>query len=570
MDILIMAGTAIATPFIIILVLKLRARSTRRKWDERIRKLKAQLMTERGNEAARELGELGAIGFSTIVREATEIDLGVVLDKTVEDIVIADRYGGFTQSLEKALRIYHEDVKYPWLVHIAEYVGMIDPGELVGKGYSEIIDQVVPMYIVTSTEDISVDGRLVAKGKRTPARVVKAFLERVEKVPPSWFSGLPSKGGWLGNVALGEIITDTPLLFPLDKLIHGYISGTTGAGKSYLARVVVENAILDGVTVVILDPTRQWSGIVKPASGSVLRRFDRFGIPRDAARGFPADVIFPEEGRIKLPEEIEGLFRGCTVLSMRGMEDAERCRVASRILRYAYETHDEESERLKTLIVLEEAHSFLPENVSPDAKAEATEVRNWIDRISREMRKYGLNLLLITQSLSDFRREARIVREAANTKFFMRATDRTELQYISDYLSNEVSETVRRLAPGEAVLTSPFMDPVKFAVRPPLSHVGELDKKDIETLREAKRAKEDFLRRIEFISSGEDVESRILWLAREYERKGKPLIVKDLEEELGMSRKKLREILKRMEEKGLIRTRRLKKKGRPRVIIPVG
>ena len=91
MDILIMAGTAIATPFIIILVLKLRARSTRRKWDERIRKLKAQLMTERGNEAARELGELGAIGFSTIVREATEIDLGVVLDKTVEDIVIADR-----------------------------------------------------------------------------------------------------------------------------------------------------------------------------------------------------------------------------------------------------------------------------------------------------------------------------------------------------------------------------------------------------------------------------------------------------------------------------------------------
>ena len=97
--------------------------------------------------------------------------------------------------------------------------------------------------------------------------------------------------------------------------------------------------------------------------------------------------------------------------------------VASRVLRYAYEMHDRESDRLKTLIVLEEAHSFLPENVSPDAKGEAVEVRNWIDRISREMRKYGLNLLLITQSLSDFRREARIVREATNTKFFMRATE---------------------------------------------------------------------------------------------------------------------------------------------------
>ena len=65
------------------------------------------------------------------------------------------------------------------------------------------------------------------------------------------------------------------------------------------------------------------------------------------------------------------------------------------------------------------------------------------------------------------------------------------------------------------------------------------------------------------------MEERILWLAREYERRGRPLIVKDLEEELGMSRKRVREVLRRMEEKGLIRTRRLKKRGRPRVIIPV-
>ena len=493
-----------------------------------------------------------------------------MIDRTVEDVLISDRYGGFTRSLWKALRVYHEEVKYPWVVHAAEWVGMIDPGELEGKGYSEVLDQIVPMYMVTGERDVEVEGRAVVKGKQTPARVLKAFLERVERVPPGFFGGLPRKGGWVGNVMFGDLMTSTPLLFPLDRLLHGYISGTTGAGKSYLARVLVENAILEGVNVVVLDPTRQWSGIVKPASGSVLRRFDRFGMPRELARGFPARVIFPgDDGRIELPDDLGELFKGCAVLSMRGMEDAERCRVACEVLRYAYETHDRESERLRTLIVLEEAHSFLPENVSPDAREKAQEARNWIDRISREMRKYGLNLLLITQSLSDFRREARIVREATNTKFFMRATDRTELQYITDYVSSEVAETVKRLGPGEAVLVSPFMDPVKFAVRPPLSHVGELDKDEMDLLREAERAREEFMRRVEFASSRDDIEERILWLAREYERRGRPLIVKDLEEELGMSRKRVREVLRRMEEKGLIRTRRLKKRGRPRVIIPV-
>jgi len=254
---------------------------------------------------------------------------------------------------------------------------------------------------------------------------------------------------------------------------------------------------------------------------------------------------------------------------MRGGGDAERCRVASEGLRYAYETHDKESDKLRTLLVLEEAHSFLPENVSPEAREEAVRVRNWIDRIAREMRKYGLNLLLITQSLSDFRREARMVRETTNTKFFMRSRDRAELQYISDYVSPETADMVRGLGPGEAVVVSPFMDPVRFAVRPPLSRVGELSDEEAEALQEAMRGREEFLRRLELISSREEVEERVLWLAREYERAGRQLIVKDLEEELGMSRRRVLEILKRMEERGLIRTRKLKKRGRPRAIIPV-
>ena len=328
--------------------------------------------------------------------------------------------------------------------------------------------------------------------------------------------------------------------------------------------------ILEGVNVVVLDPTRQWSGIVSPASGPVLRRFDRFGIPRELARGFPARVILPgDEGGIELPEDLGELFRGCAVISMRGVGDAERCRVASEVLRYAYETHDKESDKLRTLLVLEEAHSFLPENVSPEAREEAVRVRNWIDRIAREMRKYGLNLLLITQSLSDFRREARMVRETTNTKFFMRSRDRAELQYISDYVSPETADMVRGLGPGEAVVVSPFMDPVRFAVRPPLSRVGELSDEEAEALQEAMRGREEFLRRLELISSREEVEERVLWLAREYERAGRQLIVKDLEEELGMSRRRVLEIVRRMEERGLIRTRKLRKRGRPRAIIPV-
>jgi len=50
---------------------------------------------------------------------------------------------------------------------------------------------------------------------------------------------------------------------------------------------------------------------------------------------------------------------------------------------------------------------------------------------------------LISQSLSDFKEEAKIVREMINSKFFLRASDKAELEYIQDYVSKEATEILK-------------------------------------------------------------------------------------------------------------------------------
>jgi hypothetical protein len=509
------------------------------------------------------------IGYSTVLRIGSDDDLKVMVEKAIEDITIADTYGGFTQSLERNLRIYHEEVEYPWLTHVAEYVGLFHPADI--KEFDKLREQVMSFFMLTADRDLTMGAETV-KGKKTPARVFKAFLERVDTVPFIRGESLPTEGGWMGNVMYGNHTSTTPFFFPIHKLNHGYISGTTGSGKSYLARVMVENAILEGVNVVLFDTTRQWCGIVSPAKGKILRRFDKLKIDRRKATGFPARVYTPMGSGLEMPKDKGELFDGCSIISMRGLDDKERGMIAKDVLQYAYDNHEDESETLKTLIVIEEAHSFLPENVSPEAKNVATEVRNLIDRIAREMRKYGLNFLLITQSLSDFKREARIVREMTNSKFFMRAMDRTEVSYVEDYVSTDASLELRRLKEGEALVFAPFVNTIKLYVRPPFSHVGELSPKELQEAMRLYSAKEDFLQSVggAGVNQRESIEEQLMRIAKKHQEQGTLLNMTEMRELLGItSKKRMTEILKRLEAKGLIKTKMTNLRGNPKVIIPV-
>lgn len=518
------------------------------------------------------VGTCCVIGFSTVMRVGGQKDLETMTEKTVEEITSAHRYGAFTQSLTRNFRIYHEEVQHPWLTHMAEYVGMFNPQDVGANpgGLGQLGEQVYPMFMKTLTEDTEVEGVKI-KGKQTPARLLKAFLDRVDKVPGRWVSDLPKSGGWVGNVMYGNHRSSNPFLFSMHKLSHGYVSGTTGSGKTFTGRVLVENAIIEGVNVVVFDTTRQWCGLALPASGRILRRYDTLGVSRDYARGFPVKLYTPMGAGLDVPPSPDVLLQGWNVVSLRGMDDRERCSIVRDVLQAAYDTHQEETERLKTLIVVEEAHSLLPNRVSPDAKGVATEVRNLIDRIARELRKYGVNLLLITQSLSDFQREARMVREMTNTKFFMRTIDRTETQLVEQYISDTASGQVRNLNVGEALVFTPFIDGMKVYIRPPFSHVGAVSDKQIRQVMKMESQKEQFLFKVVQGGAKESVEDRVLRVVNEHYQMGESLNVTELMTAVNVSSKKvIHRLVDRLEARGKIRTRiDRSSRGAPRVIVPV-
>jgi DNA helicase HerA-like ATPase len=86
------------------------------------------------------------------------------------------------------------------------------------------------------------------------------------------------------------------------------------------------------------------------------------------------------------------------------------------------------------------------------------EVGDLIVKIAREKAKYGVVLVIITQSVSDFRMRSKIVREMVTLRFFLRATDRAEHEYIERYESRETVEVIKKLRqarPWSPTPTSP-------------------------------------------------------------------------------------------------------------------
>ena len=255
----------------------------------------------------------------------------------------------------------------------------------------------------------------------------------------------------------------------------------------------MENAYAEGVeSILIIDPTLQNCGIAFPAtSPEILKRYSLFDLPLDYARGLPFKLYTPgSTAGFALPGSVAQLLSEKAVISLKGISpevvedtDLEKCRIVRDIFKAIYDYSNTESPLPKVLVVLEEANSVMPGGVTtPEAKEMAGEALTWLLRCSREKVKYGLTILLVTQSLADFRGNGRVVRDMVSTRFFFRTADASEMEYVEAYGGKAAVEIVKTLEKGQAlVLTPGGLPPLKVAVRPPLSRVGEPSESEIAT-----------------------------------------------------------------------------------------
>lgn len=235
----------------------------------------------------------------------------------------------------------------------------------------------------------------------------------------------------------------------------------------------------------------------------------------------------------------------------------ERCKKFCEILDAVFESYtDEESEKIELLIVIEEAQRFTKKRVDEKAKKLGERAENTLDKIAREIRKYGGCVIILSQTIRDFSYDSASIRQNTNTKFFMHNSDR-EVDYAANYIGN--GKEIIKLTPGTVIVYDASYGAVKVKVRPPLSKVWELNAND--TAR---------------IVSSEEKSSRILSadaskllesIRDAYAESGRGLNLTEASECSGITSKRaLQTLLDELERSRFIRTRKLAQRGQPRII----
>ncbi|MFC2099462.1 ATP-binding protein [Candidatus Bipolaricaulota bacterium] len=514
-----------------------------------------------------------AFGYSTALYQSSMTELARTVEAVIDDLQNT-HFRSIRQKLEGGqLQVYIEELRFPWLMYSAEIVGAFSPTQLArlaGAGSDEALAQlerdVRSMFILTTAEDIDVAGYREAAA-RIPAQAFREFLTKVQVVPPAGKITVSAEGIWVGHAVHGGGREPVPFFLPLDKLINAYCSGVSGSGKSFFARAVAEGAIAEGVNVVVLDPSDQWAGLAFPADrAAVLELYEAFGMEPSSARGFPVDYYAPGASpAVPLPP-LARLRGKDVIISFRQMSKAECCRQAAEILTSLFDHHSRaESERLKTLVIIDEAHRFTrTPKESAEESAAAAAAESAVDLIAREGRKYGLNVFLISQTIRDFSHSAATVRLNTNTKIFLRNSD-IELDYAREYVPDV--EQIVTLKRGEAIVCNADLgNAVKITVRPPFSKVGDVSPEQFAELSGVPSANRGPSSQADL----SELEEQFLRLVREHLRdSGEPIILSRAMDELGVSSgRRQMALVNTLERRGLIYSEKLKARGNPRLIYP--
>jgi len=132
------------------------------------------------------------------------------------------------------------------------------------------------------------------------------------------------------------------------------VSGASGAGKTVAAKVIVEELLQDEMPVLVFDYTRQWQRLLeKNTDEEMLDRYAEFGMRR-SPKGFKGQVVHSVPDLDKLLASKEA-----TVVDLSDTCDGkERVDKVAHMLDQLLEyfQSQEDSEELRLLIVVEEAH----------------------------------------------------------------------------------------------------------------------------------------------------------------------------------------------------------------------
>ena len=274
---------------------------------------------------------------------------------------------------------------------------------------------------------------------------------------PKWDVRLSAEGNMLGRVALDDWKLGEFFYLPLKKYAQKgiLVSGASGSGKTVAAKVIVEELLDDNTPVLVFDATRQWERLREEnTDDEMLKRYRLFGM-KQAPRGYKTQIIT----QVAAVDNILD-YKGATVVDLSGIVDeADRVeRVAlglDKILEYFDSQKD--SNNLKLLIVIEEAHLWTLKEVGKEAI-------KFLDKAVRMLRKKGVGVMLVSHKISDF---DPAMRSTMNISIFFRTKYEGDLDSISKIVGSQFSKIVPPLPVGYSIFHSADVgDPFVIAWRP--------------------------------------------------------------------------------------------------------
>lgn len=265
--------------------------------------------------------------------------------------------------------------------------------------------------------------------------------------------------------------TNLPSVVNLSDAIshHMALLGVTGSGKSFLARVIIDQ-IKVNTKIICVDFNKEFIKTLNPSPENIIvdiktkeisekidwinNELEKFGNQQNKVQ------IITKQNEIKslLKTEIE-IFLNDQTNNIKVFELPDISNTTS-ILDYTkyffkvlFEIAKERqaaNNSLKICVVLEEAHTIIPEwNFSGSGDKTSQSLVNSIGQIALQGRKYGVGFLVIAQRTANV---SKTVLTQCNTVVCFQAFDETSFNFLGNYVGKDMVQALPNLKQYHAIV----------------------------------------------------------------------------------------------------------------------
>jgi len=396
--------------------------------------------------------------FSTEPEITRQENLNQIIDNHLEQVFNYHQHS-VKQTLTRRsgnFKLVVDELETPRMFKRLQHTSLLNPASFqqLENQNPEISDELnqlrkdqLKQYQAYAVEDLAVNDEVFERSKATPAQAVNSLLQDLESEKVADTSNLPNNGPILGT-ATG---TELPAGIDPSNIPHYYICGSTGSGKSYTKRILMENCLSLGYNTISITPRD-----LESLAAALPYKDNENG------RGLAGDYYWPEHDSLpNLPEQTAELFNGAKFITLRNTLKPDKDQFITRLFT---EVADQGQLDKPLFIFLDEAHLF--------AQGDPAEA---IQKAVRQTRKFGVHVVLITQSPMDFNYNYKHIRENTQGNFFLQG----EYFDYADQLLDD-SSVITDLEQGNAIFQGRGQPQIEIDMRKPLSQVEQLGEKQVE------------------------------------------------------------------------------------------